>query len=155
MAFVPDGKNNSNRSFTSIKMDWDAALAYDRRLKNADSRVGFVMMQYANEAAADPFFIWPSEKTIAHEAGDMCVRHVKRSIARLVAIGWLCRRRYLKGGKTHNTYVLLFENVQDMLDDMTMERIARKGRQRFSGGPQIEQDSESHSNGTPESPKHL
>ena len=38
-------------------MDWNDALMYDARLTNAAKVFGFVMMQYANEKADDPFIV--------------------------------------------------------------------------------------------------
>jgi hypothetical protein len=129
-----DLSRKTNRKFTSIKMDWNAALAYDPRLKHAHFRVGFVMMQYANEAADNPWRVWPSQKTIAHEAGRMSVRYAQEAIDRLVETKWLHRHSVWRGGKTHNSYTLLFDNVQAILEVMAMERQARKKKQRHEPG---------------------
>jgi len=114
----PAPGNKSNQSFTSAKMDWMNCVAYDDRLKHADFKVAFVVMQHVNEKTHECF---PSEQTIADKCR-LSERHVRRSLKRLCDIGWLKSRRT----RDANRYTVLFNNVNRILDDMIIDREKRK-----------------------------
>lgn len=101
-------------------MIWLDCIAYDRRLKSADFRVAFVILQHTNEKTGECF---PSEKTIADRCGGLSIRHVRRSLERLCKTEWLERKR------RHNNstlYTPLYGNVNRILDDMTVANDARR-----------------------------
>ena len=99
-------------------MDWITCAAYDRRLKPVDFEVAFVVMQHVNEKSHECF---PSEQTIADKCG-LSPRHVRRSLKRLCATGWLKSRRT----RDANRYTVLFTNVNPILDNMIVDRENRK-----------------------------
>ena len=99
-------------------MDWITCAAYDRRLKPVDFEVAFVVMQHVNEKTCECF---PSEQTIADKCG-LSARHVRRSLKRLCATGWLKSRR----SRDANRYTVMFTNVNPILDNMIVDRENRK-----------------------------
>jgi primosomal protein N' len=129
--------SQSNQSFTSRKMDWMTAAAYDRRLKPSDFRIAFVIAQHINKKTGKAF---PSREEIADKA-NTSVPTVKRTIKLLQETGWITVRRKrsydpkVKGWKTHNFYWLRFENVQTVFDLIKASRLKRRHVKGVTGDP--------------------
>jgi hypothetical protein len=114
----------SNRTFTSLKLDWLRCLAFDRRVGPLAFEVGFCIIQHANARTGRTWRI--SDETIADEIG--CpARSVYRARSGLRAAGWLAWTRT----RNANIYKICFGNVERVLDLMTAARDARKERQKM------------------------
>jgi hypothetical protein len=105
--------NAPSVSFTSAKLDWITATAYDKQLSPNAFRVGVIIAQHVNEKTGRAY---PSEQLIADRAG--ISRHtVMRSVKLLQDTGWLRIKRKktfdskAKTHKTRNSYWLRHENV--------------------------------------------
>jgi hypothetical protein len=109
---------DSNRTFTSRKLDWLDTLAFDRRLSPLAFKVGFRIIQHVNASTGRTRI---SDATIADEIG--CpARNVYRPRILLRDTGWLTWRRT----RTANIYEIKFDNVERLLDLMTAARDVRK-----------------------------
>jgi hypothetical protein len=132
-----DNSNQSNQSFTSRKMDWMTAAAYDRRLKPSDFRVAFVIAQHINKDTGKAF---PSQAEIADRA-NTSVDTVQRTIKLLEDIRWLTIRRKrtydpkTKSWKTRNFYWLRHENVQIAFDNIAASKLKRRYVKSRTGAP--------------------
>lgn len=93
------------------------------RLAGAPFKVAVCILQHANEGTERA---WPSYKTIAART-KLAVPTVKLAVKEIVRTGWI-EKRTVRGpdGKLHNIYKILWQNVQEALDDIVAARAAKK-----------------------------
>jgi hypothetical protein len=114
-------ENPAATTFTSRKLDWLNCAAYDRRLEASDIRVALVIAKFIN---AKTGIARVSDEVIADEAGGISARNVRRSRQRLLDARWVTWKRTQKA----NIYALRFDNIESILDVITLSRDQRKER---------------------------
>jgi hypothetical protein len=139
------------QTFTSKKLDAMKCAAWDRRLRPDDFEVCFVLWTFVNEKTGH---CYPSHELIAERCG-LSVGHVKGALARLVRTGWWKVKRTART----NVYTPLFDNMNAVLDQMTVANDARRERQMMDTRVAIttpgDDHPSSHRDRHPSSHKHL
>jgi len=114
----------TNRTFTSQRLDWEKCLRFDPRIYPFAKVVGCAI---SSRASATNGTAYVSDETLADDVG--CpgqLRRVRRARVLLLQTRWLKWRRT----RDANVYTLLFGRVSDFLDLMTAARDLRKERRK-------------------------
>jgi hypothetical protein len=114
--------SESNRTFTSQRLDWEKCLRFDRRIPPFACEVGCAI---ASHASATNGKAYVSDETLADEVG-FTERYVRRARVRLRETRWLKWRRTGDA----NVYTLLFDQVSGHLDMFITAREARKEQRK-------------------------
>jgi hypothetical protein len=117
----------SNRSWTSRKLDWQKAINFDRRVSPLMFKIAVCIIQHASENART---LKLSDQTIADEIG-VSDRNVYRARVALREVGWLNWRRT----RNANIYIVEFGNVDRMLDLFAIAREQRNERRKTRDEP--------------------
>jgi hypothetical protein len=120
-------------TFTSRKMDWLNALNFDRRRHPLDVTVALAIASHLNEESGTA---WPSDETIACEAGGISTRSVKYARQRLRKAGWLTWKRR---ARDTNKYWLLIDKVEATLATRKAQADSRRELRHWLSGPLCEQ----------------
>ena len=110
-AATPGIGHNSRKGFQQMRDAFQWRLLADRRLHDADRKIGFALSLLLNRKVYDrdgTLLAWPSHETIAKRTGTH-PRTVKKSTERLATLGYVHILRGGKGPRDPNRYVLVMD----------------------------------------------
>ena len=147
-----------SKEFTSRKLDWLAAVSFDRGVTDPAFRIAAAIASHLDEKTGHAFV---GADSIAFETGCQWPRKVMRAVKLLKARGWLDWHRT----GTANVYKPDYRKVKATLAvigrwryekrQIFLKKRTKIGRQRHSASKPVQSDTRGTSDMTPASRNHL